>query len=671
MQNDLIRKAMEPVLRHVSRYMSNLKTSKWIDTLLLATPEILDSNLDMRSAAEKLAKPDRFRTIVDRQPASIRPGELEYELDKYLVDMEKRVRFGFGSCLNKSRENLPLGPNSPKKNAPFAGVTFATISRIWGNAINIIIATELVTPLLRNDFSTSERLAEEFNVSATILHEIAHALYLDWQLRMYEKGMPGETWALPEPYVNGEILSELGYSWTNALFDGDMIPFRGRTMWKDARPNLGLFAFKPPGRKDKLGHDTPIAGGILPKTDYYSPVPSTHYEKVARDNFWDFGARKWGLDIVKPWFVAHSEIWDKPNATAGDTYLYKIVINADRMAGANAENAYFGRPNFSYQGLLQLTPPERVLYAQAKKDLRRRQALNRREKFRAKRVDQAQHVQAARDRWELAFSGNLAEETAKQAQQVAPLDYLEQLMFEADDHIQETLAYRREPTRDDKHAYFLLRLNRHLRGIFLKYTKVMQEHKVNPSATDSIEADLTNMLSVTALLLHNRIDVSADITKLDMDPARLKIEADMLSAFYDPKDRKLEQAEIKGVLELCEVSIKGKDWARCHTLGLFWIGCYAGHPTLPYIGRVVLSYNERLPRRWEHFYHGMRNLLDDSEIQDHDDELLRDKWIDIGKPQKKVFDAYPQAMKYFGDVAECDKNKGEMYIDPAEHCAVQ
>jgi hypothetical protein len=89
-------------------------------------------------------------------------------MEQFLQQLEKQVRFGFGSRQNERKTNKPYGENDT-----LTLWEAATFMADIINSIGLCLSIQIFQPLLRNDLSFSEIFAERFHCVDVILHELA------------------------------------------------------------------------------------------------------------------------------------------------------------------------------------------------------------------------------------------------------------------------------------------------------------------------------------------------------------------------------------------------------------------------------------------------------------------------------------------------------------------
>lgn len=474
-------------------------------------------------------------------------------------------------------------------------------------------------------------------------------------------GNDKEDYNFPEPFFEGEVLAELGYSFSKHLFRGDMESFRRDRGTFDGLPQLGLWATPLPW-KDNLGHSNlQIAGGPanIPRETFHYPIPSTHFEKVSRDSFWDFAARRWGLEVVRPQQVAKFVTIDNPDLKDFWPEVHEATSIAEEM-GIGSKFAFFRRTDFEFDKLFTLTLPEIQLHKQALDEYKRFGRLRRRKNFRGMRANMAKTIGDAKTNWK-----NTLGITDSYYRRYTQLYLLNAIIDEAEDHLREVVAYRQEDTPDERHVCFILILNRHLRELH----KELKDNLIGISTDDEKQfpslVRTENALDATFLMLTNNLDPTSKIL-LDR-----KKEAEDIQRIYDSKDLQNESAELRAVLKLGEQAITDDDGQLCGELGGFLSHCYEGTPTLRDIGMVILFHHQK-GKRWRDFFLALTRLEDMSR-GDEEDRRLREKWVGIARPLKEALELLPEPQRFIEEMrADCLKSSADDFLDdPSSYCKVQ
>jgi hypothetical protein len=205
------------------------------------------------------------------------------------------------------------------------------------NDIRIWLAFQDVIPLLRNDLTSSQRLAEELSIAQTLLHEFMHAYNI-------ANNLYNQIHQPKEPYFDDECCRELGYSAENAFFGGVAEGFiRSRT----PRPHLGFFFENWPDDTHVLG--TVLLDPPLSLWKSAAPIPVSYYEMLASRDFWSNQFRSFGIIRAESAKVAVQERAD-PN--------HEWIVLSRTEEGRVLQNQ---KPD-PVTALLQMSPAERIAY---------------------------------------------------------------------------------------------------------------------------------------------------------------------------------------------------------------------------------------------------------------------------------------------------------------------
>jgi hypothetical protein len=232
-----------------------------------------------------------------------------------------------------------VSPTTGKKHHVFShGLTSSASAK----DIRIYLAKQQLAPLLRNDLSCSQRLAEQLAVAQTMLHEVIHVYNKASDIDHYETGNIAD-WRRMEPFFEDEQSQELGFSAEYAIFGGIITPFIGD--YNNSKPHLGYFhgGWPDPNEhysKPQLINPPPGNWRMFP------PLPVTYYEMIQSDAFWQTHFRSFGS--IRP---------EKPPLVA-------IMNRADPQAEWSVQKAPpYGYPKLSpVEPLIQMTPQERTFH---------------------------------------------------------------------------------------------------------------------------------------------------------------------------------------------------------------------------------------------------------------------------------------------------------------------
>ncbi|KAE9371096.1 hypothetical protein N431DRAFT_467304 [Stipitochalara longipes BDJ] len=175
----------------------------------------------------------------------------------------------------------------------------------------IFLNCENSTPLLRKDLSSSQRIAQQFNIAQCLLHELAHAA--GKCVDTLEKTICGKRKREePEPFFEDEEINELGYVLENWIWGGTLDP----VYIKQDRPGPRLALYrtnvrisfkhfkdgrqKPNPSKLRYRYHERFQFGGSNSTATYSLVEITFMWKLQMNAFWDSQIRRLGTEALKP-----------------------------------------------------------------------------------------------------------------------------------------------------------------------------------------------------------------------------------------------------------------------------------------------------------------------------------------------------------------------------------
>lgn len=178
-----------------------------------------------------------------------------------------------------------VNPASAKKMLYACGLT-TTETRV---CIRVQLAKQEIAPLLRNDLTSSMRLAEQLAVANTLVHEMMHAYNSARNIHISNL-LNDPEFIKPEPYFEDEVCSELGCSAESALFDGMMAGFLS---WK-SKPRLGYFHKNWPEPDPGVLTPPVLTSPSRGPWSIYKPLPVSYYEMIQSKDFWTSHFRSFG-----------------------------------------------------------------------------------------------------------------------------------------------------------------------------------------------------------------------------------------------------------------------------------------------------------------------------------------------------------------------------------------
>ncbi|KAK8127368.1 hypothetical protein PG984_008476 [Apiospora sp. TS-2023a] len=358
-RNPTVWEALQPALQLVTRVL-NTNPMFWRCLKDLRTRRKVDPKLDPRKAEDQVTP---YLQKMIRLDEIKMPGEDGYEedYDARWPELDDLAEDGFDYPYHVDRllaNHLELGFNSGflDDDGQKCDFTYGHTGMIGvgvDTKIQIMIAAELLWPLLVPVYSSSEKLCASYIIATTILHELMHATNNAIDLLC---GLNDE---LYDPAQTKEITNKL-YVWSQGAIDSDC--GHGEPWWRDdVRCEAGwafeadfwgdscvvLTGAQSGYRISKHLHSLPLAvmtqrhqhasysgsndvlKGIYPIEDYYRPVPIDYVAKFFTDGFWDTEYPRHGAAAFK--------------RLPPDRQHLSLMMPGWQPGGRAAEHLWFGR----------------------------------------------------------------------------------------------------------------------------------------------------------------------------------------------------------------------------------------------------------------------------------------------------------------------------------------
>ncbi|TGO42835.1 hypothetical protein BHYA_0005g01000 [Botrytis hyacinthi] len=283
--NDEIWEAIQPALKIATLVLSNFATWQWFDALLNGMYEkIPDDELpaEIRGSDYWRFNPSNSFNYQERTTA----------FNEFLNEIVGSISWGFG-----------VGQVSlecfPQDGTYTSGITVGprnSVLNLKGTAF-ILIAHDLVEPLLNPNLLPEDRALDTFQIVSVILHELTHAMvtYLSAKMKDTDSRYDGE------PYFMDEPIAETGFSMQTSVFGGIDIPLvSGLDL--PGKSCGGMVQFNFPS----VWFGGVSGGPVLPPSETQKlwdirasyPVPVDWFIGLHDQNFWSFYLRAFGPKAI-------------------------------------------------------------------------------------------------------------------------------------------------------------------------------------------------------------------------------------------------------------------------------------------------------------------------------------------------------------------------------------
>ncbi|KAE8440623.1 hypothetical protein EG329_007025 [Mollisiaceae sp. DMI_Dod_QoI] len=612
---------LEPVLKLASRFLSNIQTNILVDAFLFGDFRELPPEKWTRKTP---SDPPRYsfhaRPVTDRDEAEVKT-RLQTVLHMVLKD-EFEYSIGFGHPSQQVRS----GVQDPKVYQAFTRI--ATEGK--KGRIHTVLNIDNFQPLLRNDLTVSERMAEEHFCSIIILHELMHALNNALLLRFWPDP-ENSRFFIKEPFFEDQIFSELGFALNLSLSGGVLVPFVLNRLFvaEDKRenyPHLGFWLMSYPlsGRYAVSDNQNFLDDATPPESDTFRPIPADYYENVQQEEFWDLLVRKYGVEVARPYPTVHvtrdssSSVFTSPMVSIKIPEWEKNWHDAFRTSILEQSSA-------SIEELISYLPDERkdlAIELQAKLNAIR---VEERASFRNGRSDFASKV---RRQWEIVDSSWDYDTEQLTINKLKALSTF--LQQEAENHSTEIAKFMIRKDKDVAHRAYLLELNHHMRNMATNF-KASTERLRTKSEDIQEAVDETIARFNTCLMMLHEKDIKAGISRYEFyNQTREKVKPEAIEALTLQTCRGwMNEDERTFVILMAEQAIKNKNKAKCGELGERLLVDFANFPFFSAIGKILLSSDGKPEHRdlANHLGHLERASLERE--NNVCPELIRKRWLEI------------------------------------------
>ncbi|KAF7864032.1 hypothetical protein EAF04_006997 [Stromatinia cepivora] len=291
--NDIVWEALLPSLRIASLYFSHMDMWPWYDALFAAEwTEIPKEEVSRMHLFGRTG----YKRFVTRDPFVYGTEEARRNVRNKILKFSKNIYFSLTSCF--------VDPTSGVKtfDANLGSIAGSTLSSSIDSISVINLDFRSLTALLPgivDKLNIAERCLIHCDFAITIIHELAHALYLQ-ECRI---SWPDYAGMLREPYFQQEVTSELGISLEQTLFGGITAGIRGpRGEGKIAHLEGGSMAHDINTRYlQGYNADQPVLLNKPPTFDKctFWPVPVSWHLNMGSKSRFEFYVKKYGLHSAR------------------------------------------------------------------------------------------------------------------------------------------------------------------------------------------------------------------------------------------------------------------------------------------------------------------------------------------------------------------------------------
>lgn len=201
--NPVVWDAILPSLYLASRFLSSVETLSWWDAILFGEyKDIPDDAVEFDK--EPKGVNDKYLQFFRLDPPTSDEPNRRQKLQDKFSEISQKIEWHIISCY--------IDPDTGLAGEHSFGVTAKQNAE---QDIRVHLGFELIEPLLNPDISHADRMVCRFKLTCTIIHELAHAVWMSLR-ESHNIHVECEI----EPYFEDEVIGELGFSMENAVFGG-------------------------------------------------------------------------------------------------------------------------------------------------------------------------------------------------------------------------------------------------------------------------------------------------------------------------------------------------------------------------------------------------------------------------------------------------------------------
>ncbi|KAF2966579.1 hypothetical protein GQX73_g7013 [Xylaria multiplex] len=306
--NDAIWEALQPTLRLVSMVLS--KNPPQLEAIFnMNTRQPISPEFDSRTYGTT--------PTLTKYLNEIHSYDWKANVMRYLLDV---LELDIGSAHNQSYFHANRTRPEDILNDPYHNFTLGCTGMIDEGPslkIRILLAAEMIWPLLVPQYTESEKMSISFTIANTLLHEFAGQ---DPEVTRLLFGLKDVLFDLSnswEPYFQDNPGKELGRDMEDSLWG-----FERYTQGGLCRAHMGLWLVNTIQSYPFKVSDTRL-GTVLPWAIYHRPIALESIERLFRKSFWEQEFEAYGFSVLKmtPDNRIRKNLRPRPSSLSGDLLM--------------------------------------------------------------------------------------------------------------------------------------------------------------------------------------------------------------------------------------------------------------------------------------------------------------------------------------------------------------
>lgn len=411
-------------------------------------------------------------------------------------------------------------------------------------------------------------------------------------------------------FFQDQIFSEMGFAATMSLFGAELQPYvavrdPGSRALNDGNiqgwPALGVFLMSHPSSSahHRAANQAYRQGTQLPKTDTFQPIPSSYFEYINQDEFWNTAVKQWGLEALNP-RVDLQTYYIGPEVKGERGYSTPAYIQTGKrwyedQAGPDA-------PTYSPMELALMSPAARQPINLALATSKTAQRMLLRARFRNGRSNFATTVREAFEAANFSWRNETLSETMPKLRNLSNV-----LLEEAQRMCDELCVFVFNRDQDRAHHTYLRELNHYMRNMAIDFDINHAQTSQDPGMMKAAK-DIIRLTDICLVMLNDPNAGPAKSSKTYLQNVEKRITPALIQSLVLSGPQlfaaRLDPTLKPGLLQQAKTAIAAKDTNQCTILWNTFMNHFSSSPFFRAVARILMAHdgtpeNRLMCKNWD------------------------------------------------------------------------